>query len=333
MAEKATESKRVGAVYQAAAFLVSALCLTFVLGIRYKTFISHDPVETVQPNIADSNQITTGLHVAHFNKFQVSHNKFQLHGTLWFAYNPKIVSLETIKEFTIFNGQILTKSKPRVSEFHDKTVVQFRVHFSFYCPLNYRMFPFDDHRIVVIITNNFLPDGVTFKSSTKDVTINPQLYLPGWKIENHLVETGYHQVVLESKTQEAFDTQQETVITFLAERDDPSIAINIILTLMLLLFMSLLTFSSDEDSVLIVMVAMVALIGYRVVMQTMGPSHISYFMFTDYLYLFTLVGSILTLFGGILTRERKSSVTEKKLIIAGIYFMFVVSCSIMSFIL
>lgn len=333
MAQTIQRNHRVSAVYQAIAFIISFITLLGILSIRYAMFIPKDPMQPLIPNEPSAQVVTTGLHITHFTKFQVSHNSFELHGIVWFAFDPKIVSLEHIKQFSVFNGQLTHVTNPRISQYEDKTVAQFRVQVSFYCPLNYRMFPFDDHQITIILTNNNLPKGVVLGSSRQDITVNPDLYLPGWKIIDHTVATGSSKIQLQTASQAAFDTQQEAVIKFMTERNDPSIAINILLTLILLLFMSLLTFSSDEDSVLIVTVAMVALIGYRVVMQSLGPAHISYFMLSDYLYLFTLGGTILTLFGGIITREQGSSAEVKKLYIAGIYIFFVASCSIMSFVL
>lgn len=333
MAESVRVNQRVSALYQAVAFIISFSVLFLILSIRYAMFIPKDPVQPLSPNSHGAQKVITGLHITHFTQFQVSHNKFELHGIAWFVFDPKVVTIEQIKQFQVFNGQVIRVFDPTISQYEKQTVAQFRVQISFYCPLNYRMFPFDDHHISIILTNNALPENVVLTSAKEDITINPELYLPGWQLIDHNVRYGSSKVQLQTGSQTAYDIQKEVVISFMAERNDPSIAINIILTLIILLFMSLLAFSSDEDSVLIVTVAMVALIGYRVVMQSLGPAHISYFMLSDYLYLFTLTGTIFTLFGGIITRERNSSKKTKMIYVAVIYALFVAGCSLMSFIL
>lgn len=322
----------VGAVFQATAFFISLFCMGLLLTASYTRFTSYDPIEQLLPNEQAAQSITTGIHVTHFNKFKVQNNQFEMHGMIWFAYDPKLVPIDIIKKFSIANGQILQLSEPKITTHEHETIAQFKIYLSFYCPLDYRIFPFDDHRIVISIINDFLPKDMVLQSSVQDMTIDKTLYIPGWNIIDMFAQTGCTKTELE-RSATICDVHQKASFVFLCQRNDPSIAVNILLTLILLLFMSLLTFSSPEDSVLIVSVAMVALIGYRVVMQTMGPEHISYFIFSDYLYLFSLIGSIMAIFGGIFTRERNSPTRTKKLAIIAIYALYIISSTIVTFVL
>lgn len=325
-------NERVSALYQVSTFLVTLTLLAILFVTRYHSFMPHDPMYQLQQNtVMNKKYVTVGYHIMHFNKFFVSQNEFECDGTLWFIFDPDIVSLDTIKKFTIYNGELITVHKPILSKKENKTVAQFRIHLSFHTPLNYRLFPFDDHTLNIIIANNFFPEDVSFASSKKDITIDPALYLPGWTIMNKEARTGYTQAAFQLESEPA--KRQEAVFTLSAERNDPMLAVNIFLTLLLMLFITLLTFSSDEDCVLIVTVGIVALVGYRVVMVAQAPNHISYFIFSDFVYLFALTGTILALLGGIVTRERHSRVGTKKAIIASIYGLFVVGCTLMSYIL
>ena len=178
-----------------------------------------------------------------------------------------------------------------------------------------------------------MPEGVHFASNHDDITFSKFLYLPGWKLRKYVVTVGTIEANLIQDCQELDIKKQLTLITLYCERTDPSVMVNILLTLILILYLSLLTFSSKEDSVLVVSVSIVALIGYRVVIQSMAPSHISYFMLSDYLYLITLSSAILTLLAGIYVTNYNLDITKQKWIIIGIYGIFVGASSLMSLIL
>ena len=322
--------KRVGAFYQVTTFLVTVLILTGLFAIHHQSFRPKDPVYQLKKNKNGAlHTITAGLHIAHFNKFFVSQNIFEFDGTIWFSFDPAVVSLDVIKKFTIHNGEILKISGPILYQKDDKTIAQFRAHISFHTPLNYRMFPFDDHRINIIIANDFLPDNVAFTASINTFTFEKPINLPGWNIINYEPHTGYTQAMLELNGPHN-NKRQETVFSLSIARNDPMLATNIFLTLLLMLFIALLTFSSNEDCVLIVTVGIVALVGYRVVMQELTPNHMSYFIFADFIYFFTLIGTILALLGGIITREHNNSVARQKLIIAGIYGLLLTGSIIIS---
>lgn len=333
MAKSHLPNEKIGALFQAIAFSVAFICLSLFYSVRYHMFITHDPSLTLSASPQSEKQIITGLHIAHFSEFNVAKNKFLMDGTIWFLFNPAEVSLDTIKKFNIFNGSIQHISDAALIDHNDSKIAQFRIRIEFHTPLNYRMFPLDDHRVRLIIYNRFLPDDVILASKKNDITFSESMFLPGWNIVRHDIRTGIKKLILEQDSEKYIDQQQEAIISFDCERADPSIMINILLTLLLMLFLAMLTFSSDEDSVLIVTVGIVALIGYRSVMQSMAPPQVSYFIYSDYMYLFALVGVIITLFGGIITRDQASSGFVKKCYIAGIYSFFVAACIISSLIL
>jgi hypothetical protein len=326
-------NEKIGALFQAVTFSIAFICLALFFSVRYHIFITHDPLITLTPTQQSEKHVVVGLHVAHFSQFNIAQNKFVMDGTVWFLFDPKETSLDIIKKFNIFNGTIQHVSDAVIIDHNDSKIAQFRIRVEFHTPLNYRMFPLDDHRVNLIIYNRFLPDDVILQSNKNDITFADSMFLPGWKIVGHDIQTGIKELTLERDNKQYSDKQQEAIIAFDCERTDPSIMINILLTLLLMLFLAMLTFSSDEDSVLIVTVGIVALIGYRSVMQSMTPPQVSYFIYSDYMYLFALAGVIITLFGGIVTRDQSSSTFIKKCYIIGIYSFFVAACIISTLIL
>jgi hypothetical protein len=326
-----TNYNLVSASFQAITFVISLIVLGLLLAVRYQTFINRDPTYRIEQHTESNYQtITTGLHLVNFSKFFVSQNIFEFVGTVWFAYDPNIVSLDVIKQFQIHNGSIVDISEPSITQTSKQTIARFRVHGKFSSDLYYMFFPFDDHSLHLVISNDFLPKNVIFVSQPNLITMDPSLQLPGWRIKQTTTTSGYSDWLHDIDTN---DISEQMIFTLMIEHANPMLALNIVLTLLLLLFISLLTFSSDQDCVLIVTVGMVALIGYRFVLQSFEPPFINYFTLADYMYLFALTGTILTLFGGIMARERGHSLIIKKLFIIGIYTLFVGGCSLMSFML
>ena len=324
--------KQVSALFQAIAFFTSLLCIGVFTYIKYQGFNPRDPKYTLKTNPDPGITIETGVHIAHFDKFYVAQNKFKFDGIIWFAYDPEKVSLDAITNFSIYNGEIITKSKPSVIKTKDKHIAQFRTHVQFQTQLNYLLYPLDDHTITLIISNSDLPKGAAFVASKDNIDFDKD-HIPGWRLLDHTVHTGFSDISLEKSDPANRDMRQEVLITFFAERKDPKLVIGIFLTLLLLLFISLLTFSSDEDCVLIVTVGIVALIGFRMVLISLLPEHTDYFVYADYIYFFALVCTICTLLGGIVTREQNSSVRTKQFIITGIYAFFIGGAALMSYIL
>lgn len=328
-------ARLVGARFQALAFTLSLIVITVLLTIRYRSFVNLDPIYPIEQNKPNetSSMIKVGFHITQFNKFYVAQNDFEVLGTIWFAYDPSRVSLDIIKQFSIYNGELVEISEPSMAKTAEKTIAHFRVQIKFHTSLYYLLFPLDDHCINIIVTNDFLPHNVMFTSSDNILTLDPSLELPGWHIMNTQAKAGFTHFLPTSLDSSEKSSHQKAVFSLFLEHNNPMLTINIVLTLLLLLFTTLLTFSSEEDCVLIVSIGMVALIGYRFVLQAFEPIHINYFTLADYMYLFALIGAILTLFFGIFTRERNSSVATKEFIIAGIYVVFIGGCSLLSFIL
>lgn len=322
----------VKALYQAGAFAVSLILLTLIFSVRINKFVTYDPHIALR-KISSSTQVKTGLHVNSFSSFDVIKNHFVMEAIVWFTYDPSKISLDQIKQFDVVHGALIHKSEPIMRVMGNEHVSQFDVRIEFDTFLDYRLFPIDDHNIRLSLTNHFLPDGAILTSSEEDITIEGDIYLPGWLIRNVMVNTGQAFVDLVKGQQQIGVEYPRVIVSFACERTDPSIVVNMLLTLILILFMCLLTFSTNEDSVLVVSVIIVALIGYRAVMLSIGPAHISYFMLSDYIYLISLSACVFTLLAGIIAHEQDVYIRTKKLFIAGIYLLFIGGCSVMSFIL
>ena len=323
----------VGAWFQALAFAVSVSCVTAFYMYRYNLFFPKDPIPVLTQSRGVKHSVHAGLHIKNFSVFNVVKGNFEVEGIVWFSFDPSIIPLDQIKKFSISHGDLLRISDPIISQMHDNTVAQFDVHFNFETHLNYRMFPIDDHFISFEIINHYLPLGVEFVSSKENVTFENDMYIPGWILQDYLVQVGLISTQLSAINSDYRIEHPAVAITLSCQRANPSTLINFLLTLIIILFTSLFTFSSREDTVLIVSVTIVALIGYSVVIQNVSPDQVSYFILSDYLYLTTLVCVILTLLLGIFARDKKFSIQDKKRAIIGIYTLFVCGTTLLSLLL
>ena len=116
------------------------------------------------------------------------------------------------------------------------------------------------------------------------------------------MKTGFVQIDLKHNDTQYGIRPQLAVISLSCERADPGMLVSILLTFLLMILIALFTFSSGEDNILIVSVSIVALVGYQVVIHSMAPSQVNYFIFADYIYLIALLTIISVLLAGTFIR-------------------------------
>ena len=179
MEQHNTKNNYVSAMFQAGAFFITLCVLIVLFTIRFNMFIVHDPPLSITENEKTGNKVTVGLYITNFTDFQVPQNNFVFEGIVWFAFNPQVVSLDSIKKFDVAYGQLLHVSDPITKQHGDEAIAQFDVRIKFNTPLNYRLFPLDDHRIQIVLINRFLPDNVQLNSSESNITFASTLYIPG----------------------------------------------------------------------------------------------------------------------------------------------------------
>ncbi len=312
--------------YQAISFGTVLVILGLFFSIMFSHFIAHDPIPTVLPLPAQDQQIKFGVHIKNFSDFNVVRNNFDVEAIIWFAFDPSIVSLDTIKKFDIAHGQLKHISDPVIQKVGAKQVAEFNVRFTFSAHLDYRRFPIDDHNISFALYNHYLPINVGFKSDKQAITFDDYLYVPGWNVVDYYAQTGLHRIYLTALDPDYQVAHQVAVVTLSCKRTDSSILLSFLLTLLIIIFTSLFTFSSDQDAVLIVSVTIVALIGYIVIIQNISPDRVSYFILSDYLYLISLLCVIMTMILGVFAGHQKFHAQFKRRSIVAIYTVFIAGC-------
>lgn len=250
-------------------------------------------------------QVTIGLYIKSFQKFDMIKNDFIFDGVLWFEFDPSIISLATVSKISFERAEILYKSDP-YTQLHDgKVFARYDIRIKFSAELSYAYFPVDDHRIGITLTHrNLTPSDAVFKSNPRDFIIEPDLSRFGWHRVGKNVETGYIETKLDpTDTKKSIAYPAATFTIDYARLGSMRNSISIILPLLILFFLSLFSLILDpvkswSSIVSIAIQSITGLMAFRFVMEAISPT-VGYFMYSDYFFFLFLSTSFVMFFMGI----------------------------------
>ncbi|HLB93701.1 MAG TPA: hypothetical protein VJJ81_00465 [Candidatus Babeliales bacterium] len=280
---------------------------TFVIiaGISYYsliTFRNFDPTPGLSmpaPTVKQLN-VRTGLLINNFLKFDVVKNDFEIDAILWFEYDPKEVSLDELKQCSFSKGKLsdgsstLVNCVPKLEKKGDLELARFNVKLNFVTNINYRMFPFDNHRMYLILNNRHLTEKhgaeVLFTIDPDNFIVSKDIYTPGWRKIFSSVRCGYAVDNLDPKNDISTRYPRAIFEIDFVNNSIKDILI-IILPLFIVFFMALLSFylmehdtrNSEMRALVISSSAASALLSYRFVISSLAPA-VDYFMFIDHIF-------------------------------------------------
>jgi hypothetical protein len=262
-------------------------------------FSPADPAPEVQPLTPEaakkigisSKSITveTGMYIENFHEFDLTNNNFVITASIWFKFDPSVISLDTIGQFSFDKGDILSISKPD-TKFIDKLLfAQYRIKLKFTTNLNHKTFPLNDHRIYLILTNKFIsPKEIIFTASESGLTLSPNMIIAGWENVGHAVMTGYTQAQLERHDTKT--TIYNPVVVFSIDfiRSGMRQIFVLVLPLFFVFFLALMTLSLDPAEfagmrISLSIANISALIGYRFIIENISPK-VGYFLLSDHIF-------------------------------------------------
>jgi hypothetical protein len=295
--------------YQICTIGLTAIILGLTL---YRSMMTPTPreyghhVDTLTANMVDMQavqpvQVLTGMTISRYRAFDMIHNQFVFEGTVWFEYDPALLSIETISNFFIDRADIKKLSEPRAKMVDGKLLVRYDVLVNFSALLDYSLFPVDDHRLSLVMTNNRVtPQDIVFicKSQNFDVVGSAENF--GWRRLDHRVIEGVisKTVTVGSRSVTIQQPAVEFVVTY--GRTGIRYMLVLILPMFVLLVIMLSTFSYDSRTYFSSMVAtngaaLSGLIGFRFVIESMSPV-VGYFMLSDvYFMTFLCAGACIFL--------------------------------------
>lgn len=243
-------------------------------------------------------KVNTGLVINDFSEFDVVNNKFTFSGTIWFEFDPTLISLSKIGQFNFERAQIVYKSeKPQTIFKNNKIIAYYEIVVAFKTNLNYKYFPFDDHTLYLVLFNkSVLPGEMIYSTFPENIKTSKDIYFGDWKTYNNRISNGY----ISTSTDYNPATLHPAVLFEMAySRTGFRYIIVLFLPLFFIFFIELLSFvvslrtGSAQLTLLQVSASNIgALFAYRFVIETISPK-VGYFLISDYLFFVFLTNSLI----------------------------------------
>lgn len=238
--------------------------------------------------------VHVGLQVTHISKFNVIDDRFVFEGKLWFLFDPEIISLDTIKQFSIEKGTITYQSTPELKMLGNLLFAEINIRIKTNSGLIHTAFPLDSHRIFIhLINTSTSPQELLFCADNTQFIIAPEVHVPEWKPVRHFVATGYTQAILDTDDQNRMICHPKVLFSIDFNRTGLRHVFIILLPLFLICAMAMMALGAQEilggeKALDIALASAASIIAYRFVIESMSP-HASTFMVVDYIFTFFLI--------------------------------------------
>lgn len=282
----------------------------------YMKFVTQEPEINVVPVTPQQikewgsvpTRVTVGLYINNFPTLDFVNNDFVFDGILWFEFDPALISLNTVSKFSLERGDILSISEPYTQMLDNKFFARYSLRARFKADLAYQLFPFDDHRLDIILVNRTIqPSEMIFRSYVSFFVISPSLHVTGWEISDTAVRTGMTQSVLDKYESQKLVSYPRAIFSINLRRSGVRNLLLILLPLFMIYFITLFSFAFDPKTHSgtifgLASAGVSTLLGYRFVIEGMSPK-VGYFVFSDRLFILFLAASLVEfIFAVILVR-------------------------------
>lgn len=284
---------------------IIVMVIVYIMGlIRFSLlyFNTTDHVPQIQPINTEiikklgvfATKVNVGLFIKQFPSFDITKNNFVIDAVVWFEFNPSKIMLDTIEKFSFDQGNIRYRTPPEIKKSsEDRVLVKYNVLVELKTDLQFHKFPFEDHRLAVVISNNFVaPEEMYYVVEASSFQMLPNIFPANWKIVDTQVDAGFLNLPLDKQdeSKKAANPKALFVINF------AKASIKDFLIIFIPLFsaacFSLLSFAMNITNPIgrftLAISAVTALLGYRFVIEQIMPK-VGYFTSTDAIYLFLLI--------------------------------------------
>lgn len=285
-------------------------------------------------------RVKTGMFIKNFPVFDIVKNTFLVDAIIWFEFHGDEIMLETIGKLSIDSGKLTYLSPPDIRIFEDRIFAKYNVLFELKTDLNFHKFPFEDHQLSIVLSNDFVtPEEMVFSVDASSFQTRPNIAPSGWKLQDMSVDAGILQLQLdkEDKTKKSEHPKALFVMKFM--KDSARKALVIFVPLFSATFLALLSFviniGNPVGKFSLAITSLTALLGYRFVIEQMLPQ-VGYLTTTDAIYLFLLLfifiifsfQLLITRYYALTSAEKNSNpalLIEKYEKISGLIF-FILTC-------
>lgn len=241
-------------------------------------------------------EVSVGLFIREFPEFNILHNKFIFDGIVWFEFDPAILSLTTVEKFSFEKGTILKKSPPDTKLIKGRLFARYDIRVQFSTNLNHRFFPLNDHRIFIVLTNEFVsPDELIFRVSEAGFAVSEGVMPQGWNPIRNIIRSGFSRSQLDRH--DPAKTVAYPRVVFAIDFAKPGIRkimiimMPIFVVFLLGLFSLVLDPLTQARAMLSLSVGSLSgLLAYRFVIERLSPE-VGYFTLTDHMYTLFLMGT------------------------------------------
>lgn len=296
------------------------IAITITILIAFKIALGRFNTTDVLPQVKGINtkvikkfgafsvKVRVGMFVKNFPIFDIKKNEFHMDSIVWFEFNPDEITLEVIDKFSFDKGRIIQKSPPDIRVMGDKVFVKYNVLFRIKSDLNYHKFPFEDHQIAIMLSNDFVtPNEMYFMADNSSFQASPDIFPANWKLQDLNVEPGFKVLELDEQDKSKISSSPKVLYTINVVKASIKKMLVLFIPLFAAIFFSLFTFlmnlTNAQGKFRLSLSAMTALLGYRFVIDRIMPQ-VAYFTTTDEIYLlFLILTFICFVFQLIFTRQ------------------------------
>lgn len=317
-----------GSNYKASTKLQIVLLITFTIFLAwsfYKTIGVFYSVDEYPPIVSMTPQrvvklggspatVDVGIFIRGLPEFDITKGKVSADLIVWFLFDPRLLSLDTISKFAFDNADTLYKSAPYTRVEGKKIIVRYDMKVLLRTSLNYKHFPLDDHRIDFMLTNYFLsPSEVVFKASRANMILSPEVRTTGWVSVDKFVRTGYLSDSLDPYNEDNSVLHPRTIFSFDFARTGFRHIMLIVIPLLLIFIITLFSLSFNPYGPFTTAImpisagGITAIIAHHFVVDRMSPVT-GYLMISNYLFLFTLTGCTFVFLINVFARRIKRPV-------------------------
>ena len=286
--------------------LITSIAVTFMAYGPIKKYFSLEPAPRILPMTpqkvsewgGEPTEVKVGLHIRNFPEFDFVKNEFSIDGIFWFEFDPALISLDTISKFSFEKAVLKRKSEAYTKIIKDKFFARYDIRLDFSMDLDYRFFPFDDHRMYITLLNRFVPPSeMMFESRKSYFSISDEINISGWAIDDKAVRTGYTEEKLEEYAPEKTVLYSKAVFSIDFKRLGVRYILLIILPFFIMFFTGLFSFAfdpeTDEATIRNLAIGTItALLSYRFVLEAMTPK-VGYFVLSDYIWIILLLFALI----------------------------------------
>lgn len=237
--------------------------------------------------------VKTGMYIKNFELFDITGDHFIIGAVLWFEFLTDEVMPETIQNFSFINGKILEKSSGDIRVNGPTMFIKYDLRVEFKSELNYYRYPFDDHRVSLVMTNNGVtPNELYFTIENSCFSMAPDVYTGNWEIIGLDSVWGYSKLQLDPRDESKKMLRPAVAYSINFAKSSIRNIIIIFVPLFIALLFGLLTFlmglSNTYDRMRMGVSALTALLSYRFIIDRMMPA-VGYLTTTDLIYVLYLL--------------------------------------------